>query len=89
MIPIEVSVISQHNRAYSLSYQAQSGETAHEVLQALGLPMSTGLLGCHGRRIESSYCVQPGDRIECYAPIRVDPKEARRLRILKQTKGHS
>lgn len=37
-------------------------------------------LGVFGRRAPPSRVLEPGDRVEIYRPLKVDPKEARRRR---------
>lgn len=41
-------------------------------------------IGIWGRSAALSTVVQDGDRIECYRPLKVDPKRARRERFSKQ-----
>ena len=40
-----------------------------------------------GRRVEPGDEVSEGDRIEVLRPLEVDPKEARRLRARRRTRG--
>lgn len=40
-------------------------------------------IGIYGRLVEANTILQPGDRVEIYAPLRIDPKTARRLRAKK------
>jgi putative ubiquitin-RnfH superfamily antitoxin RatB of RatAB toxin-antitoxin module len=37
-------------------------------------------VGIHGRVVAPDAVVEDGDRVEIYRPLRIDPKEARRLR---------
>ncbi|MDX1512241.1 MAG: RnfH family protein [Gammaproteobacteria bacterium] len=37
-------------------------------------------VGVFGRRVAKAYALRPGDRVEFYRPLKVDPKAARRLR---------
>ncbi len=41
-------------------------------------------VGIYGRVVDSNTLLQPGDRVEIYAPLRIDPKAARRLRAKKK-----
>jgi uncharacterized protein len=41
-------------------------------------------VGIYGQLVDGSHVVQPGERIEIYAPLQIDPKEARRLRVNKK-----
>lgn len=41
-------------------------------------------LGVWGRRVAGNHVLRPGDRVELYRPLLVDPKVARRERFAKQ-----
>lgn len=41
-------------------------------------------VGVFGKILKSTDVLKYGDRIEVYAPLRIDPKEARRLRSFKK-----
>ena len=41
-------------------------------------------LGVFGRFVNLDTHLQPGDRLEIYAPLRIDPKAARRARVKKK-----
>ena len=41
-------------------------------------------VGVFGRPVSLDYVLASGDRVEFYRPLRVDPKEARRLRALSK-----
>lgn len=69
----------------------------HEGLTAAAAVLASGLaarfpaadpssasLGCWGRLVTGTERVRPGDRIEVYRPLTVDPKEARRQRYRAQ-----
>ncbi len=68
--------------------QLPEGATAAQALHACGLalPAARGAnaLGVWGRRCEASQALKPGDRLEIYRPLRVDPKVARRERFKGQ-----
>ena len=54
------------------------------VLQALAAAQvaANGLkIGVWSRPIQTGQMLQNGDRIECYLPLRADPKDARRARV--------
>ncbi|MBK9133722.1 MAG: RnfH family protein [Betaproteobacteria bacterium] len=63
-----------------------AGATAAEALSASGLVSRHGLdvaalrLGVWCRACEPTAVLRDRDRVEVYRPLRVDPKEARRLR---------
>jgi putative ubiquitin-RnfH superfamily antitoxin RatB of RatAB toxin-antitoxin module len=68
--------------------------TVRDALAASGLleahpaiDLATQRVGIWGRRCRLEDSVREGDRIEVYRPLRVDPKEARRLRYRAQKAG--
>ena len=67
------------------------GLTVGQAVQASGLParypdadVNTAALGRWGRTVRLDEPARPGDRIEVYRPLKVDPKEARRQRYRAQ-----
>lgn len=46
-------------------------------------------LGCFGQRLRdpAAYQLAQGDRIEAYAPLKIDPKAARRARAGQRSEG--
>ena len=44
-------------------------------------------VGIYGRKVLLHDPVAAGDRIELYRPLKMDPKEARRLRALKKSQS--
>jgi putative ubiquitin-RnfH superfamily antitoxin RatB of RatAB toxin-antitoxin module len=70
-----------------LAVEVPAGTTLREAVLASGLlELEPGLLlrpldvGVFNRPRASDAEVRPGDRIEVYRPLAVDPKEGRRLR---------
>jgi len=64
-----------------------AGTTARAAILASDLPdkfpkydFSLLLCGVYGRQVPDDYKVRPGDRVEVYRPLEIDPKERRRLR---------
>ena len=47
-----------------------------------GLSLDRMPVGIFGKRVERDRRLRPGDRIELYRPLLLDPKEARRRRAL-------
>ncbi|MYH14611.1 MAG: RnfH family protein [Gammaproteobacteria bacterium] len=47
-----------------------------------GLNLNRMPVGVYGKRVDRSRVLRPGDRIELYRPLLLDPKEARRRRAL-------
>ena len=77
--------------------ECSAGMTVGDLLptlsRLLGLDVAALLadqsleLGVWGQRCTLEQCLQPGDRLECYRGLRVDPKVARRERFSKQGAG--
>ncbi len=44
------------------------------------LNLATAAVGVFGDRVERDHPLQPGDRVEIYRPLDLDPREARRQR---------
>ena len=74
-------------RLHRVSLRVPLGSTLGFAVSASGLleqcpeldPEAWGM-GVFGRRREADCPLRPGDRVELYRPLRVDPKEARRRR---------
>ena len=46
-------------------------------------------VGIHSRKVSLDSLIQEDDRVEIYRPLKIDPKQARRLRIKKKvTEGN-
>ncbi|HET9821859.1 MAG TPA: RnfH family protein [Burkholderiaceae bacterium] len=61
-----------------------AGATVADAARAIGLADDGLLAGVWGRRQPPGHPLRDGDRVEFYRPLRVDPKEARRLRYRGQ-----
>lgn len=48
------------------------------------ITIEEGSVGIFSRKVAISQVLRDGDRVEIYRPLQVDPKEARRLKSLKQ-----
>lgn len=67
------------------------GSTLEQALRASGLlqrcaeiDLATNSFGIHGQTKGLDTRLQPGDRVEIYRPLLVDPRQARRLRAAKK-----
>ena len=61
------------------------GSTVGDALRALGWQKNEEIgLSIYGRRCKEEDLLKDGDRIELTEPLRIDPKEARRLRALNK-----
>lgn len=70
-----------------LSLRLPAGATVADALQAAAarppfdqLDLDSAPVGIFGDRVPRDQRLQDGDRVEVYRPLRVDPREARRLR---------
>ena len=68
-----------------------TGATALDAIRAGGLldgaadiDPSTQVAGVWGRACALSTVLKPGDRVEVYRPLAMDPKEARRQRATRR-----
>lgn len=87
-----VCCLPGRQREFALTLPA--GATAYDAVLASGLlaaePMLTAAtldLGVFGERCAASTRLRSGDRIEVYQPLRIDPKEARRLRAAQRVRS--
>ncbi len=87
-------VYARPERQCVVSVPWRQGLTAGEAVSASGLPREfpeidpdATTLGIFGRRIEPSHPVVPGDRVEIYRPLPLDPKERRRRRVAEARGG--
>jgi putative ubiquitin-RnfH superfamily antitoxin RatB of RatAB toxin-antitoxin module len=69
-------------RQTSIALELEPGATVRTALLAAGLPLDQPV-GVYGRRVALDQRLADGDRVEVYRPLRVDPKEARRRRVLR------
>ncbi len=77
-----------------VSVELPVGATLADALQAsgmeqrhAGLDLAVAALGVWGRVQPASHVLRDRDRVEIYRELRVDPKEARRLRYRKGRRG--
>lgn len=92
MIEIEL-VYAKPERQTLLSLQVPEGTSVCAALELSGIlqehpeiNLNTQAVGIFGEVVALETIVASGDRIEIYRPLRIDPKEARRLRAKKQAK---
>jgi putative ubiquitin-RnfH superfamily antitoxin RatB of RatAB toxin-antitoxin module len=66
------------------TFEVEEGTTILEAIRAAGLAPADGKaleVGVFNRRRNPGDVVEPGDRIEIYEALQVDPKTARQLRV--------
>lgn len=72
----------------SIGLQVAPGTSVREAIEISGLldrfpdmDLAVNRVGIYGRLCAPEDAVHAGDRVEVYLPLRIDPKEARRLRV--------
>lgn len=93
-ITVEVAW-SEPGEAFLREVSVPADATVAEAIEAAGvfdrIPEDTQgqvPVGIFSKRVALSDRLQPGDRVEIYRPLTVDPKEARRLRAAARKKGN-
>ena len=83
-ILVEV-VFARPDRQSLVEVSIGEGATVGEAIEASGLSQDFAdevldvlPVGIWGRRVDRSTRIRPGDRIEIYRPLELDPKAARR-----------
>jgi len=73
--------------AFEIEVQVSGGATVLDAIRASRalerfplLDISTAAVGIWGRASSLAALLEPGDRVEIYRPLAVDPKEGRRKR---------
>src|SRR5262245_45057243 len=83
---IEVAyALPERQRVVALDFVA--GLTAGEAVRASGilgefpeLAARSHVLGVYGEVVADTHPLHPGDRVEIYRELKIDPRDARRLR---------
>ena len=84
MLRVEV-VRALPERQDAVVVEMPPGATVADALRASGLaPEGPVEAGRFGVRVGLDAPLEPGDRIEIYRPLRVDPKAARRDRLRRR-----
>jgi len=75
----------QAGEVREMALQLPQGSSLADALEASGWAVPADApCGIWGRVVARETRLQPGDRIECYCPLTVDPKVARRERFARQ-----
>lgn len=89
LIDVEVAYAEPHDQAV-VSLKVPAGTSATEAVRRSGLldrfpgiDLRKNSLGVFGVPVSPCAPLAPGDRVEIYRPLQVDPKEARRLRAAR------
>jgi uncharacterized protein len=86
---VVLSTGPRHLQVVVLEWQPTLTATEAVRLSALLEPLPQAAvdvlaLGIWGKKASGSQILRPGDRVELYRPLKVDPKVARRERFVKQ-----
>ena len=90
MISVEVIFCPLPGQTDCVSLQLDDGATALDALDRSGLLQRHALVieglrvGIWSRPLPMSTVLRERDRVEIYRPLKVDPKEARRLRYRRE-----
>ena len=94
-IDIEVLYALPHEQT-ALKLSVAQGSTAGQAILLCGIlqkypeiDLVRNQLGIYGKPGKMDTVLQDRDRVEIYRPLRVDPKEARRLRAQQMKQGKS
>ena len=86
MMQVEV-VYASTKKQSALSVLLSPGATVQDAIIASGLlihfpeiDLQKNTVGIWGKVVSLTTPVEPGDRVEIYRPLTIDPKEARRAR---------
>jgi uncharacterized protein len=77
---IEVVQSLAARQIQAMSLAMPDGSTVQDALVQTGWAYGEAVVGIWGRKVPLDQVLQPGDRLEIYRPLQVDPKEARRQR---------
>lgn len=90
---IGVSVVyAEADRVFEVALHLPAGATVGQAIDASGVRQArpdveirADRLGIFSRKATFDTPLHDGDRVEIYRPLRIDPKEARRLRAKSQS----
>jgi putative ubiquitin-RnfH superfamily antitoxin RatB of RatAB toxin-antitoxin module len=85
-LAIEIAYAEAHSEIVK-KFQLPAGSCVADALRLAaldsdfaGIDLENSAIGIFGRLARGDQPLRPGDRIEIYRPLAVDPKEARRTR---------
>jgi len=79
-------VYARPGAADTISLSLPAGATLRDALAVSGLEvdLEKQAFGIFGKRVPLDHRLSPGDRVEIYRPLAMDPKEARRRRAVRK-----
>lgn len=81
---------AEPRRQFLRALRVPVGSTVAQVIVASGVERECGIdvgalsVGIWSKPVARDTCVREGDRVEIHRPLRIDPKEARRLRAQRR-----
>lgn len=78
-----IVVVSTPDGLHESLLTLNEGATVGDALRAAGVVGDS--VGVWGRVRASTHVLREGDRVEMYAPLKADPKDARRAKLPKRT----
>ena len=91
MMEIALVFAPAAREVHELSLSVPEGTTLKEALRLAGwlerfpcIEQGSVAIGVWGRKASATTLLRPGDRVEMYRPLTVDPKVARRERFVRQ-----
>lgn len=93
MLKVELVYVAQDQCTIHLQLTLKPGATVADALDESGLlaihPELQGLpVGIFARQVSLDCVLKPGDRIEIYRPLTLDPKEKRRQLARKKNRSN-
>lgn len=96
MIQVEIAYALSANEQYLKTVKVMPNSTIQDVIRLSSITdyypeidLDKQPVGIFGQKKDLMTRVEPGDRVEIYRPLLIDPKEARRQRIKQERYGSS
>ncbi|WP_019217871.1 RnfH family protein [Legionella tunisiensis] len=85
MVNVEIVYVAADQEVVQLKVSLQAGATVSDALKKSGIlvahpEIQTLSMGIFSKRVTMETALKPGDRLEIYRPLSLDPKEKRRQR---------
>lgn len=96
MIQVEIAYAASAEDQYLASVKVMPNSTINDVIRISEITrhypeidLEKQPVGIFGQKKDLMTRVEPGDRVEIYRALLIDPKEARRQRVKKERYGSS
>lgn len=94
MIQVEIAYAPNADEQYLETVKVMPNSTINDVIRLSGIQtlypeidLNNQPVGIFGIKKDLMTRVEPGDRVEIYRPLIIDPKEARRQRVRQERYG--